>query len=97
MKIITISGSYKYSSEMIWVYQQLTDLGYIVLFPAMGCDGHDKQWYLDLHVKKIAMSDALFVVDVNHYIGESTRYEINKAEELGKEIIYYSENKLGVV
>ncbi|WP_290235349.1 MULTISPECIES: DUF4406 domain-containing protein [Bacteroides] len=97
MKIITICGSYKYKSEMISVYQQLTDLGYIVLFPAMGCEGHDKKWYLELHTEKIAMSDAIFVVDVNHYVGESTKYEISKADEFGKEIIFYSSNKLGVV
>ncbi len=96
MKIVTICGSYKYKSEMISVYQQLTDLGYIVLFPAMGCKTHNKKWYLELHTKKIAMSDAIFVVDVNHYFGESTIYEISKAEEFGKEIIFYSNNKLGV-
>lgn len=43
------------------------------------------------------MSDAIFVVDVNHYIGNSTRYEMSKADELGKKIIFYSNNKLGVV
>jgi len=82
---------------MISVYRQLTDLGYIVLFPAMGCESHDKKWYLELHTEKIAMSDAIFVVDVNHYIGESTRYEMSKADELGKKIIFYSSNELGVV
>ena len=97
MKIITICGSYKYKSKMISVYKQLTDLGYIVLFPAMGCEGHDKKWYLELHTEKIAMSDAIFVVDVDCYVGESTRYEISKAEEFGKETIFYSNNKLGVV
>ena len=78
MKIITICGSYKYKSEMISVYQQLTDLGYIVLFPAMGCEGHDKKWYLELHTEKIAMSDAIFVVDVNHYIGLSLGGQRNR-------------------
>lgn len=97
MKIITICGSYKYKSKMISVYQQLTDLGYIVLFPAMGCESHDKKWYLELHTEKIAMSDAIFVVDVDCYVGESTKYEMSKADELGKEIIFYSNNKLGVV
>lgn len=97
MKIITICGSYKYKSKMISVYQHLTDWGYIVLFPAMGCESHDKKWYLELHTEKIAMSDALFVVDVDCYVGESTKYEMSKADELGKEIIFYSSNKLGVV
>ena len=43
------------------------------------------------------MSDAIFVVDVDHYVGESTKYEMKKADELDKEIIFYSSNKLGVV
>ena len=97
MKIITICGSYKFKAIMIEVYKQLTDFGYIVLFPAMGCTKHDKDWYLRLHYEKIAMSDAIFVVDVNNYIGESTKAEIDKAIECSKKIIYYSDNKLGVM
>lgn len=97
MKIITICGSYKFESTMIEVYKQLTELGYIVLFPAMRCTEHHKEWYLELHFKKIAMSDAIFVVDVDRYVGESTRAEINKAIENQKQVIYYSDNKLGVV
>lgn len=97
MKIITICGSYKFKDKMISVYQQLTDLGYIVLFPAMGCEGHEKEWYLKLHTEKIAMSDAIFVVDVDYYVGESTAYEIEQAVDLKKEVIFYSNNKLGVV
>ena len=94
MKIITICGSYKFKSTMIEVYKQLTELGYIVLFPAMECTKHDKDWYLRLHFEKIAMSDAIFVVDVNKYIGESTKAEISKAIEYSKKVIYYSDNKL---
>lgn len=97
MKIITICGSYKFQPTMIEVYKQLTDLGYIVLFPAMGCTEHNKEWYLKLHFEKIAISDAIFVVDVNKYVGESTRAEIGKAIEYRKLVIYYSDNKLGVV
>lgn len=97
MKIITICGSYKFKTTMIEVYKQLTELGYIVLFPAMECTEHDKDWYLRLHFEKIAMSDAIFIVDVNKYIGESTKAEIGKAIEYQKQVIYYSDNKLGVV
>lgn len=97
MKIITICGSYKFKATMIEVYKQLTELGFIVLFPAMECTKHDKDWYLRLHFKKIAMSDAIFVVDVDKYVGESTKAEIGKAIEYSKKVIYYSNNKLGVM
>ena len=44
-----------------------------------------------MHIEKIKMSDAILVVDVNGYIGSSTKNEIEFAKSLGKEIIYYSE------
>lgn len=46
------------------------------------------------HFKKIELSDAILVVDVNKYIGESTRLEIEYAKNLSKEIIYYSDLNL---
>ncbi len=41
-----------------------------------------------LHLKKIDMADEVFVVNVDGYIGESTRREIWYAEKLGKPIKY---------
>ena len=41
-----------------------------------------------LHLKKIEMSNAIFVVNVGGYIGTSTRREIEYAKLLGREIIY---------
>jgi hypothetical protein len=41
-----------------------------------------------LHFDKIAMSDAIFVVNVGGYIGSSTRREIDYARSLGKRIDY---------
>jgi hypothetical protein len=40
----------------------------------------------ELHLRKIEMSDEIFVVDVDGYIGESTSREIAHAERLGKKI-----------
>ncbi len=41
-----------------------------------------------LHLKKIALSDAIFVVNVDGYIGGSTKKEIDYARSLNKEIFY---------
>jgi hypothetical protein len=41
-----------------------------------------------LHKQKIDMSDAIFVVNVDNYIGSSTKTEIEYAKKLNKEIIY---------
>lgn len=40
-----------------------------------------------LHYKKIEISDAIYVVNVNGYIGASTRNEIEYARSLNKEIL----------
>ena len=37
---------------------------------------------------KIKISDAIYVINVNGYIGSSTSKEIEYAKKLGKEVIY---------
>lgn len=44
-----------------------------------------------MHLERIKLSDAILVVNVNNYIGSSTKNEIKFAESLNKEIIYYSD------
>lgn len=44
-----------------------------------------------MHKEKIRLSDAIFVVNVDNYVGESTRSEIEFARSLNKEIIYYTD------
>lgn len=44
-----------------------------------------------MHKEKIKLSDAIFVVDVNSYIGESTKKEIDFAKSLNKEVMYYTD------
>lgn len=43
------------------------------------------------HFKKIELSNSVLVVNVNNYIGTSTKMEIDYAKKLGKEIIYYTD------
>ena len=44
-----------------------------------------------MHKEKIKLSDAILVVNVNNYIGSSTKSEIEFAKKLNKEIIYYTD------
>ena len=44
----------------------------------------------DMHKRKIDMADEIFVIDVDGYIGESTRSEIDYAKNNHKVIRYYS-------
>ena len=48
---------------------------------------HDKELLGELHRVKIDLSDAIFVVNVDSYIGESIRGEIAYAKQKGKEIM----------
>lgn len=43
-----------------------------------------------VHMRKIEASDAVFVLDVGGYVGESTKKEIALAGALGKEVLYLS-------
>ena len=46
-----------------------------------------------MHKERIKISDAILVVNVNNYIGTSTKNEIEFAKSLNKEIIYYTDIK----
>ena len=42
-----------------------------------------------LHKRKIDVSDAIYVVNIDGYIGNSTKSEIEYALKHGKEVIYH--------
>ena len=62
------------------VQKRLTLEGYIVI--SVGLFGHS------MHLRKIDLADEIFVINVGGYIGESTRREIEYAEDTGKKINY---------
>ena len=43
----------------------------------------------DAHYRKIDLSDGIYVVNIDGYIGESVRKEIEYAEKHGKEVVYH--------
>lgn len=59
----------------------------------------DKDAYTDdeadmldkMHKEKIKISNAILVVNIDNYIGSSTKSEIEFAKTLNKEIIYYTD------
>lgn len=98
MKIITVCGSLKFLKEMMIITEKLELEGNCMLSPIYPTNP-DKDAYTEdealmldkMHKEKIKISDAILVVDVNNYIGTSTKSEIEFAKSLGKEIIYYSD------
>lgn len=94
-KIITICGDYKYKDKMMDIYKELTLQGNIVfldtLFIDNDADTLDRIDIIEINKiqkDKILLSDAIYVVNINNYIGESTKLEIEYAKEHNKEIIY---------
>jgi len=98
MKIITLCGSIKFQKEMMIVAEKLALKGNCILTPTYpvieNLEITEKQTSMlkEAHFKRIELSDAIFVVNVNGYIGNSTKLEIEYAKKLGKEIIYYKNN-----
>lgn len=98
MKIITICGSLRFKDEMIEIAEKMELQGNCMLCPIYPTnpnkDAYTKNEVLMLdkmHKEKIKLSDAILVVNVNNYIGESTKKEIEYAKSLGKEIVYYTD------
>ena len=97
MKIITLCGSIKFQKEMMIVAEKMALEGDCILTPVYPTIENLKrseeqlQKLKEEHFKRIELSDAILVINVNNYIGNSTSLEIQYAKELGKEIIYYTD------
>ena len=91
-KIVTICGSMRFKDKMIEIAKDLEIKNKYVVIQCVYSDNkfsEDEQSILaDLHYKKIDISDAIFVVNVDGYIGNSTNIEIEYAKNLGKEVMY---------
>ena len=94
MKVITICGSLKFQKEMMIVAEELALKGNCVLTPvypiSKNLEKTEKQLenLKEAHFTRIELSDAIYVINKDNYIGKSTKLEIEYAQKLGKEIIY---------
>lgn len=95
--VVTVCGSMRfYKSHMLDIAAELSRRGCIVLMPFVRFMpdeqvGNKTKEMLDrMHFAKIDMSDAIYVVDVDGYIGDSTQNEIEYAADNGKRIYYHS-------
>ena len=95
-KVITLCGSTRFKDQFLEAQKRLTLEGNIVISVGLfGHSGDEEVWteatkeMLDnIHKRKIDMADAIYVINVGGYIGDSTRSEIDYATRNGKEIIY---------
>jgi ribosomal protein S18 acetylase RimI-like enzyme len=101
MKIITICGSLKFIEEMKYYAEKLELEGNCVLtviYPTKDKEKYTPEeiHFLQMaHYKKIDISDKIFVVNKNGYIGEAVKAEIEYANLKHKEIIYMENNNIG--
>lgn len=100
MKVVTICGSMKYQQQMQEIAGDLAvNKGWCVLQCVYGLkpDNLTSSQLATLkneHYKRIELSDAVYVVNIDGYVGDSTRQEILYAEKLGKEILEFLKSEL---
>jgi hypothetical protein len=98
-KVVCFCGSTRFTPHMLilrWEMekQRIITMGWNVLPDGYGADSHVaeaegvKELIDELHKRKIDLCDEVFVVNLDGYIGESTRSEIDYAESIGKPIQY---------
>ena len=101
--IITLCGSTRFYETFLEVNNKLTAKGYIVLSIGVvksktvmldKSDAELEKMLDNLHREKILMSDSIFVIDQDNYIGESTKGEIEFAEKHEKQIYRLSTGDL---
>jgi hypothetical protein len=95
-KIITLCGSTRFKDQFIEEQKRLTLEGNIVI--SVGLFGHSgdnevwsektKEMLDDMHKRKIDLADEIFVINVEGYIGSSTRSEIDYALKTNKAVNY---------
>ncbi|MDP3385653.1 MAG: hypothetical protein Q8S24_00350 [Eubacteriales bacterium] len=97
-KVVTLCGSTRFKDDFLRIQRDLTLSGHIVI--SVGLYGHAdgeyetvlddeaKNMLDDMHKRKIDMSDEVFIINRNGYIGDSTRSEIDYAIKTGKAVNY---------
>lgn len=102
-KVITLCGSTRFKDEFLKQQKRLTLEGNIVISVGLfGHSGDEEVWENmdegtvtktkemldDMHKRKIDMADEIFVINVNNYIGDSTKLEIEYAQKQNKIVKY---------
>ena len=93
MKTYTICGSMRFEKEMREIAFLLeTRNQFNVLqctYAEIEPTEEEKKQLTMAHYRKIDLSDGIYVLNMDGYIGESAAQEIRYAQEHGKEIVYH--------
>ena len=100
VKDFTVGGIgdyFEFQKEMMIVAEKMALEGNCILtpvYPVLENIERTEDQLIKLkeaHFKRIELSDAILVINVNNYIGNSTNLEIEYAKKSSKEIIYYTD------
>lgn len=91
--VVTLCGSMRFYKHILGKAEELTFQGWIVLSPFVTIAPEfqisgDKLMLDEIHFAKIDKAEAIYVVNPDGYIGESTRREIGYAREQGKRVMF---------
>lgn len=93
--VVTICGSMKFADKMIKVALELEkNYGWCVLqcvydFENSQITQEELQKIKSAHIKRIEISDAIYVLNIDGYIGKSVKEEIDFANQRNKKVIYH--------
>lgn len=96
MKTVTLCGSMRFEQDMREIALELESkrrmnvLQCTYSIPGRRLSETEKHAIIRAHYRKIDLSDAIYIVDIGGYIGESVTQEIAYAREKGKEILFHS-------
>lgn len=96
-KVICLCGSTRFTEQMLIKQWELTKQGNIVLSwcalpesyfkgPHVGDAEGVKEIVDEVHKRKIDLADEILVININDYIGDSTRSEVKYAIEHNKPV-----------
>lgn len=85
--IITICGSKKFANNIYQFADIMRSLGNTVYTPMFNTNLSVDE-LVQIHKYKIVASDLIIIYNLNGYIGEHTRDEINFAKSINKAVLY---------
>jgi len=100
-KVVTVCGSLRFLGKIQEVSERLElEKGWVVLgvVPHVlerALTEEEKALLGQVHLEKIDLSDAVYVVNPGGYIGAAVQNEIRYAQSRGKEIFYLEESAQG--
>jgi hypothetical protein len=100
VKVITLCGSLRFINEMKVIQRRLVDKGFVCFMPEVDSrkllqEPVPISIFQSIHNEKMRQSDAILIVNVNGYIGDNTRDEIQYAHSIKKKVYYLNNTKDG--